>query len=137
MTTAQAILMVGFVCGAALLMAVAWFKDIQAFAYGAAGIWMMAAGVSYSVSAGVWDLYFFMGWICVGLMITSGVEGLAIRGKAEQKADQIDAVEEKRRAEMLDKRESFDDYREKHGMRPVRGKSKEDREFERVMRSGR
>ena len=63
-------------------------------AYAGAGAWMILGTYSYTQSAGGWDIYMALFWLCMAMLLASVLEPVAMRTKAEEIVDEEVEVDE-------------------------------------------
>ncbi len=110
MTQAQAIYMALLVMMAIGLMSLGYYFRKMAFVFGAAGGWMLLAAFTYSLSVAAWDIFYGTFWFCIGLVIITTMEGMALRQRDDkQPPDNPDTIDRQ-----IEKAEKFREKQEKY-----------------------
>lgn len=136
MTTAQAIFTVALILLPLGLQALAYSFKKVVFAIAAAGAWILLSIYSYTLSAGLWDIYYTFFWLAMGLAIVSMLEAMVIRAR-EPVGKDVGTVEpegsfDRNLAKITQQQKQMAKYR-----RAMSGKSEEDEEDEREKRNRR
>lgn len=75
------------------LMIVGYAFKRQGLVFGAVGGWMLLAICSYTLSTAMWDIYYGLFWLGVGLVFVSALEAMFIGMKDEPEEEPQDSVD--------------------------------------------
>lgn len=66
------------------LMLIAFAFKRQGIAFGAIGGWIILGVYAYTQQTGVWDIYYGLWWLSMGMVFVMGLEAWALRSKEEE-----------------------------------------------------
>lgn len=80
---------------AVALMALAYAFKRPAMALGATGVWIIFAVQSYTLSTALWDIYYTVFFVGIGVGLISLFEAMSLRGKTKDEEEEQEEEEEK------------------------------------------